>query len=295
MGVADLTVSSPAYLAAQQYLLRQCGATADPFARVGFQTSATTPGLRPYLAPAEPVFAAFQQGAAVRIATAPGYAGFARAWQHHVADAAAVCAPDNLRWLRQGLARAGARLHALAQYALLPEALQVPARATIRRLAPSDGPLLAHHLGWSVAQAAQALDHGVFASFVNGQLACHAVAWELDDETAEIGVRTTPEYRRRGLATATVLAAAHHLFTNHAAVLYTSELTDTRSRALAARVGAQHLGELLLAVVEAPPPPGPPTPTGHQPDRGRRPFSHLAGATANPPPWLAEDPPEPGS
>jgi len=236
--------------AAWRYLARQLGTPIETLTAPGFHLSDATPLSRPYFHPAETVFAAFHNGPAVTMAAAPGFVGFARAWQHHVGSPDGACQADQIRWLRQNLAMAGARLHALAQFALDAGDVHVPLEAPIRRLAQADRELLVQELGWSDAEANAAIVHGLYASFVGDRLACHVVCYHLAEQVAEIGVRTLPEFRGRGLATATVQAAAGALLGEHEAVLYTCELSDTASRAVAHRLGAHFLGELLLAVSE---------------------------------------------
>jgi len=237
--------------AAWRYLARQLSAPVATLIAPGFHIVEATPLSRPYFHPAEPVFAAFHAGPAVTMAAGTGFVGFARAWQHHVGTPGDSCQPDQIRWLRQCLAMAGARLRAMAQFALLPSDIHAPLEAPIRRLARDDRHLLVEELGWSEAAAITAVDHGLYAAFVGDRLACHVITWHLAEQVAEVGVRTQPEFQRRGLAAATVRAAAGELLGEHDAVLYTCELHDRASRGLAEKLGARYLGELLLAVTEA--------------------------------------------
>lgn len=248
--VDEAALTSESSAAAWRYLARQLGTSIAGLAEPGFHLVDAVPLPRPYFLPSEPVFAAFHAGPAVTIAAAPGFVGFARAWQHHLGTPGKLCQPAQLRWLRQCLAMAGSRLHPLAQFALLPNDVHAPAETPVRQLGQRDRQLLVQELGWSEAEATNAIDHGLYATFVGDRLASHVVTWHLADRVAEVGVRTQPEFRGRGLATASVRAVAGELLGEHDAVLYTCELGDHASQAVARRLGAHFLGELLLAVAE---------------------------------------------
>jgi GNAT superfamily N-acetyltransferase len=234
--------------AAWRYLARQFHTTPELLREPGFRVIRSAPLSRPYFHTSEPLFAAFHHGPSVTVAAGQGFVGFARAWHHHLRTPGQACQPDELRWLRQNLSMAGAKLHALAQFVLLPSDFHVPHDLAIQRLRQSDRGLLVTELGWLEEDAAEAIAHGLYAAFVGDRLACHVVTYHLAEQVAEVGVRTLPEFRGRGLASATVQTVAAELLGDHAAVFYTCELTDTASQAVAHRIGAHFLGELLLAV-----------------------------------------------
>ncbi len=236
----------PGWAAVWRYLAAELRTTPARLHEPGCHLVAEAPLPRPYFVPPEGLLAAFSDDHGLHLAAAEGFIGFARAWLHHHHNhPATALAESGLRWLRQNLARAEARLLTVEQYAIL--SCDLPARLDprVRRLAADDAPALVSELGWSPAQAAEWLPRGVYAAFVGDRLACRVCTYHLGERVAELGVRTLPEFRRQGLATAAVQVAAAALLEQHDAVLYTCATDNEASLAVARRLGARHCGHLL--------------------------------------------------
>ncbi|NUQ00110.1 MAG: GNAT family N-acetyltransferase [Armatimonadetes bacterium] len=216
----------------------------------GIHLADEAPLPRPYFQPPEGLLAAFHRGESLTIAAAAGFVGFARSWIHHYPEASTATSPAGLRWLRQNLGRGGARLQVFEQYALVADDLPARRDPRVRRLVSGDEPLLIAELGWSPAEATEWVARGIYAAFVGGRLACRVCTYRLHDHLAEVGVATREEFRGQGLATAAVQVASLDLLRDHHAVLYSCDPENVASVAVARRLGAHDLGDMVYALDE---------------------------------------------